>query len=113
QPAAALKPEIDAALLAAFGKLPKTFERKEGAVTEEQVQLGRMLYYDTRLSKNHDISCNTCHDLENYGQDSKPTSPGHKGALGSRNSPTVYNAAGRHLQFWDGRAADVEEQALG
>jgi len=113
QQAAALKPEIDAALLAAFGKLPKAFDRKEGPATEEQIQLGRMLYYETRLSKNHDLSCNSCHDLNNYGQDSKPTSPGHKGQLGSRNSPTVYNAAGKHLQFWDGRAADVEEQALG
>jgi len=110
---AALKPEIDTALLAAFGKLPKAFDRQEGAATEAQVQLGRMLYFETRLSKNHDLSCNSCHDLENYGQDGKATSPGHKGQLGNRNSPTVYNAAGRHVQFWDGRAADVEEQALG
>jgi cytochrome c peroxidase len=51
--------------------------------------------------------------LDNWGVDSKPTSPGHKGALGTRNSPTVYNAAGHAAQFWDSRAADVEAQAKG
>lgn len=104
---------IDANLLALFGKLPPSIDREEGPASEALVSLGRMLYYDTRLSKNHDISCNSCHDLEAYGVDGKATSPGHRGALGDRNSPTVYNAAGRHVQFWDGRAVDVEEQALG
>ncbi|HWV37356.1 MAG TPA: cytochrome-c peroxidase [Vulgatibacter sp.] len=112
-PAAASKPMIDKALLAAFGKLPASIDRKEGPASEAMVALGRALYYDTRLSKNHDLSCNSCHDLAAYGVDGKAFSPGHKGQLGGRNSPTVYNAAGRHLQFWDGRAADVEEQALG
>ncbi|MEZ4754097.1 MAG: cytochrome-c peroxidase [Bdellovibrionota bacterium] len=77
------------------------------------VELGRKLYFDTRLSLDKDISCNSCHDLKNYGVDSLPTSPGHKGQLGDRNSPTVYNAALHISQFWDGRAKDVEEQALG
>ncbi|HEY0839682.1 MAG TPA: cytochrome-c peroxidase [Vulgatibacter sp.] len=115
-PAAAVvtaKPKVDPALLAAFGKLPVTIDRKEGPASEALVSLGRTLYYDTRLSKNHDLSCNSCHDLAAYGVDGKAFSPGHKGQLGGRNSPTVYNAAGRHVQFWDGRAADVEEQALG
>lgn len=85
---------------------------KEGQ-TREMEDLGRVLYYETRMSKNHDISCNSCHMLDAYGVDSLPTSPGHKKALGSRNSPTVYNAAGHAMQFWDGRAADVEEQARG
>jgi len=68
------------------------------------------------VSKNHDISCNTCHDLADYGIDSREqrtTSSGHRGALGDRNSPTVYNAALHTAQFWDGRAKDVEEQAKG
>lgn len=113
QSAAVLKPEIDGAVLAAFGKLPKSIDRKEGAASDAEVALGRMLYFEERLSKNHDLSCNSCHDLGKHGVDGKPFSPGHKGQLGGRNSPTVYNAAGRHAQFWDGRAADVEEQALG
>jgi cytochrome c peroxidase len=72
-----------------------------------------MLYYDTRLSKNHDISCNSCHPLDRYGVDGEITSPGHRGERGERNTPTVYNAALHVAQFWDGRAADVEEQAKG
>lgn len=95
----------------AFQALPKDYAR-EGQ-TAAQEELGRMLYYDTRLSKNHDLSCNSCHDLARAGVDGKPTSPGHKGQLGGRNSPTVYNAAGHFAQFWDGRAADVEAQAKG
>lgn len=104
---------IDPAVLQLFGKLPNRIERADGPCSEERIDLGRMLYYDVRLSKNHDLSCNSCHDLAAFGVDGKPLSPGHKGQLGGRNSPTVYNAAGRHVQFWDGRAADVEEQALG
>jgi cytochrome c peroxidase len=72
-----------------------------------------MLYYEPRLSRSQDISCNSCHDLASYGVDNQPTSDGFKGQMGDRNSPTVYNAA-RHLaQFWDGRAPDVEAQAKG
>ena len=94
-----------------FAQLPKDWA-KEGQ-TSAQEDLGRMLYYDTRLSKNHDISCNSCHGLDSFGVDAEATSPGHKGARGDRNSPTVYNAAGHVQQFWDGRAADVEAQAKG
>ena len=84
-----------------------------GAATDEQIALGRMLYYEARLSMTQTISCNSCHDLTNYGVDGEPTSEGHKGQRGDRNSPTVYNAAGHFVQFWDGRAVDVEEQAKG
>lgn len=106
--------KIDRALLAVFGEpLPKRIDMGEEPPSQELIDLGRMLYYDARLSKNHDLSCNSCHDLQNYGVDNKPQSPGHRQQLGARNSPTVYNAAGRHVQFWDGRAANVEEQALG
>jgi cytochrome c peroxidase len=72
-----------------------------------------MLYYDARLSKNHDVSCNTCHLLDRFGVDHLPTSVGHRDQRGDRNAPTVYNAALHVAQFWDGRAADVEEQAKG
>jgi len=79
----------------------------------EQVALGRMLYFDKRLSKNGTQACNSCHPLDNWGADGRPTSAGAEGALGSRNSPTVYHAAGYFAQFWDGRALSVEEQAKG
>ncbi len=104
--------EIDANRLTAFAALPPDLAGK-AELTEPRIALGRMLFYDTRLSKNHDISCNSCHTLTNYGVDGKPTSDGHKGQKGDRNSPTVYNAAGHFVQFWDGRAADVEAQAKG
>ncbi len=109
QPSAA----IDPADLTDFEALPEQIPASAGAPTEEQVALGRMLYYEPRLSLSQDISCNSCHDLANYGVDGAPTSTGFKGQHGDRNSPTVYNAAGHMAQFWDGRAADVEEQAKG
>lgn len=96
-----------------FAPLPEVYASEENPITDEKIALGRMLYYDTRLSKNHDVSCNSCHDLANYGVDGKARSPGHKGQLGGRNSPTVYNAGGHVAQFWDGRAKDLEEQAKG
>jgi len=94
-----------------FKVLPASFG-KDGQTTAQE-ELGRMLYYDARLSKNHDVSCSSCHDLASYGVDGKPTSSGHRAQLGGRNSPTVYNAAAHVAQFWDGRAADVEAQARG
>jgi cytochrome c peroxidase len=81
--------------------------------TPARVALGRMLYYDVRLSLDRTVSCNSCHPLDTYGVDHRPVSPGVNGQLGSRNSPSVYNAAGHVAQFWDGRAATVEEQAKG
>jgi cytochrome c peroxidase len=59
------------------------------------------------------VSCNSCHALDTYGVDGRAVSPGVQGQLGRRNSPTVFNAAGHVAQFWDGRAASVEEQAKG
>ncbi|MGH0037966.1 MAG: cytochrome c peroxidase [Myxococcota bacterium] len=96
-----------------FGVLPAEAASDANPVTDEKVELGRKLYYDARLSRNHDVSCNSCHPLDRFGADGEPTSPGHLGARGERNSPTVYNAAFHIAQFWDGRAADVEEQARG
>ncbi len=96
-----------------FGELPKEMVSEKTSITEAKVTLGRSLYYEKRLSKNHDISCESCHHLAKFGVDNEPTSPGHKGQLGGRNSPTVYNAALQFKQFWDGRAENVEEQAKG
>ena len=96
---------------AIFGVLPAQAPNPQNPLTDEKIALGRQLFYDTRLSKNHDIACNSCHLLSEFGQDGQPTSPGHRGQHGARNSPSVYNAAFHIAQFWDGRAADVEEQA--
>jgi cytochrome c peroxidase len=98
---------------AVFGVLPAVAESPKNPVTEEKIELGRLLYHDPRLSKNHDVSCASCHRLDAFGVDGEVTSPGHRGQRGGRNSPTVYNAAFHIAQFWDGRAADVEEQAKG
>jgi cytochrome c peroxidase len=94
-----------------FEPLPASIidEKKNAAL----IALGKKLYLDPRLSINDTISCNSCHQLTNYGVDSQPTSPGHDGKRGGRNSPTTFNAALHIAQFWDGRAKDVEEQALG
>ena len=88
----------DAAALAeraqgVFGTPPAEASSEQNPVTEAKVTLGRMLFYDPRLSKSGEISCNSCHVLERYGVDGEPTSPGHQGQLGDRNSPSVYYAA--------------------
>jgi cytochrome c peroxidase len=99
--------------VALFGKLPKIADNPNNPISEEKVALGKKLYFDNRLSKDNTQSCNTCHNLETYGVDNLSTSPGNDGSLGTRNSPTVLNAALHINQFWDGRAEDVEEQAGG
>jgi cytochrome c peroxidase len=104
---------FDRARLSVFAPLPAQMLSASGALSDDEVALGKKLYFDPRLSKNQDISCNTCHPLNTYGAQNSPTSAGHKGQLGGRNSPTVYNAALNTAQFWDGRAKNVEEQALG
>ena len=96
-----------------FSPLPARADNPSNPTSAEKVALGRALFFDTRLSKNQDIACNSCHLLDKFGVDNQKTSPGHKGQRGDRNSPSVYNAATHFAQFWDGRAADVEEQALG
>jgi cytochrome c peroxidase len=98
---------------AIFGPLPDSAPNPANPDSEAKVDLGQMLYFDPRLSKNHDIACNSCHRLDMSGVDGEPTSPGHKGARGARNSPTTLNAALHFVQFWDGRSPDVEDQAKG
>ncbi|MEN3940534.1 cytochrome-c peroxidase [Prosthecobacter sp. SYSU 5D2] len=99
--------------LAMFKPLPTEALSPDNELTEAKINLGRMLYYETRISKNGKMSCNSCHMLDKYGQDNLPFSPGHEGKLGGRSSPSVYNAAFHIAQFWDGRAPTVEEQAKG
>jgi cytochrome c peroxidase len=105
--------QVDTTQLAMFAPLPQVMEDSANPITDAKIELGRRLYFETRLSAGRDISCNDCHDLNRFGADTGAVSEGHQGKLGSRNSPTVYNAAGHIAQFWDGRAPDVEAQALG
>jgi cytochrome c peroxidase len=111
-PAGALD-SLTAAERALFAPLPQVFADRGVQPTPAQVDLGRMLFYETLLSGGHDVSCNTCHALNGYGADGRRVSFGSVGHTGNRNSPTVYNAAGQALQFWDGRSPSVEEQAKG
>ena len=94
-----------------FSPLPESMiDAKKNA---SLIELGHKLYMDPKMSKSGTISCNSCHKLDSFGVDNEATSPGHDGTRGGRNSPTVYNAALNMAQFWDGRAKDLEEQALG
>jgi cytochrome c peroxidase len=85
----------------------------EVKVDEKKVELGRRLYFDTRLSGDGTLSCASCHAFDKGGADAAKTSTGIRGQLGPINSPTVLNAHLNFVQFWDGRAKDLEEQALG
>jgi cytochrome c peroxidase len=105
--------KMDEATLKMFAPLPEVLRAANAPASDALVDLGRMLYYEKRLSKSQQLSCNSCHDLAAFGVDGQPTSDGHKGQKGDRNAPTVYNAAGHVAQFWDGRAPDVEAQAKG
>ena len=78
-----------------------------------KVALGKMLFFEPRLSKSGAISCNSCHNLMTSGTDNLPSSIGHGWKLGPINSPTVYNSRYNLAQFWDGRAKNLTEQAGG
>ncbi len=99
---------------AIFKPLPdKAPEKEDNPVTPDKVELGKMLYFDPRLSASDLISCNTCHNLGTGGVDLQETSVGHAWQKGPRNAPTVLNSAFNVAQFWDGRAKDLAEQAKG
>lgn len=82
-------------------------------VDMDKVILGRSLYHDTILSGDGTVSCATCHMLEHGGAEPRKTSTGIRGQKGPINSPTVLNSAYNFVQFWDGRAKDLQEQAAG
>lgn len=86
---------------------------KNNPLTPEKIELGRMLWFEPRLSSSQILSCNSCHNLAMGGDDNQETSIGHGWQAGPRNSPTVFNAVLNVAQFWDGRAADLNEQAKG
>jgi len=97
----------------AFQPLPDSALSTDHPSSAPKIALGKGLYMDTRLSKNDKLSCNSCHNVNTFGVDNESTSPGHEGKRGGRNSPSSFNAALHVAQFWDGRAKDVEAQALG
>lgn len=103
--------------LARFAPLPTSLPAAQtitsNAVAAARVELGRALFHETGLSDGHDVACSSCHSLDAWGADGRRVSRGHDGRAGFRNAPSVYNAAGHVAQYWDGRAKDVEAQAMG
>ncbi|MGE0706536.1 MAG: cytochrome c peroxidase [Planctomycetota bacterium] len=97
--------------LSDFGQLPPSVPRPRDPITPAQVALGRQLFWDPRLSSTGQVSCATCHPLDQAGADGLPRSLGVSGQRGARNAPSVLNAALHERQLADGRAQDVEEQA--
>ena len=97
-----------------FKPIPMSIpEVKGNTVTKAKIELGKMLFFDPRLSSSHLISCNTCHNVGMGGDDNLETSIGHGWAKGPRNAPTAINAVFNVAQFWDGRAEDLKAQAKG
>ena len=95
--------------------LMKLIDNPKNPITKEKIELGKKLYFDPRLSKSGIISCNTCHNLSEGGDDGVSAAIGHKWTANPHhlNSPTVYNAVFFDAQFWDGRDPDLEKQAQG
>ncbi len=85
----------------------------DNVANEARIELGKILYFDPRLSEHGTLSCNSCHNLMAAGDDNRPNSIGMHDARGGRSAPTVWNAAFYSVQFWDGRAATLEDQAKG
>lgn len=93
----------------------KLVDNPKNKITNAKIELGKMLFFDPRISKSGLISCNTCHNLGTGGVDGVAAAIGHKWTANPHhlNSPTVYNAVFADAQFWDGRDPDLEKQAQG
>ena len=105
-PSAPSQAKFDESQLNPFQPLPEALDKP---VIDEPVKLGQTLWFDVRLSKNKDVSCNSCHDLAKGGVDGEAISSGTGKQKGKRNTPTVLNAAGAFAQGWDARASTMEE----
>jgi len=88
-------------------------EVRDNPLTPEKIELGKQLYFDTRLSSDNIVSCASCHDPKKGWSNGEATAAGVSGQRGGRSAPTILNSAYHYFQFWDGRAASLEEQALG
>ncbi len=93
--------------------LPPIRVPRDNPLTVEKVELGKQLYFDPRLSRDNTISCASCHDPEKGWSNGERFATGVRGQVGGRSAPTVVNSGYQRLQFWDGRATEVEGQALG
>lgn len=95
-----------------FPPLPKDAAKVDRPITPERVRLGRMLFFDPRTSGDGSASCSRCHLPQFHATDALPTSIGARNRMLARNAPTVFNSAIHTSQHWDGRFADVEDQAI-
>ncbi len=103
-----------ASVASAWEALPtKAPEPADNPTTPAKVTLGQILYHDPRLSSTGTVSCASCHNTMLGGEDNRPNSMGVNGQTGGRSAPTVWNSAFNTVQFWDGRAASLEDQAAG
>ena len=96
-----------------FKPIPAKAKLEKLPALKEKIRLGKMLYFEPRLSASFVLSCNSCHNIGLGGTDLQETSVGHGWQKGARNAPTVFNAVFNTTQFWDGRAKDLAEQAKG
>ena len=94
-----------------FKPIPKTFPSKENPLTPEKIKLGKILFYEKRISIDGTTSCAKCHPIGYYGTDKLPKSRGNFSKENPRNAPTVFNAAGQIAQHWRGDRKNVEDQA--
>lgn len=106
-------PAIDSEELNIPLGLPPIPWPKDNPYSKKKAELGRLLYFDKRLSSNGTVSCATCHAIQDAFTDAKPVSEGILGKKGTRNAPTVINTAYQSHLFWDGRAASLEDQCKG
>lgn len=101
-------PSLHEAAMIVFRPLPERFETPDNPLTPAKIELGRMLFFEKRLSRSHQVACATCHELAHFGTDGQKTSPKGKGR---RNAQSVLNAGNHLALFWDGRASTLEAQA--
>lgn len=105
---------LGASLSFAQGILPKSMPiSKTNPPSKAKIELGKALYFDPRISESGTVSCQSCHNVMAAGDDNRAVSVGVAGKTGGRSAPTVFNAGFYSAQFWDGRAASLEQQALG
>ncbi|WP_437852668.1 cytochrome c peroxidase [Sorangium sp. So ce363] len=97
--------------LASFAPLPAGPAKPPDPAAAAQIRLGRMLFHDPRLSRNHDLTCASCHPLEAWGVDHRKLSRGSEGLEPPRNTLSVYNVAGYFALLWDGRQNNLVDQA--
>ena len=92
---------------------PNTYVPADNPLTKEKIELGRAIFFDKRMSKDNTIACASCHMAKKGFTDGMPVSTGIKGLKGGRSAPVSFNRVYSKAQFWDGRAATLEDQSIG